>query len=266
MKSFLPLFILLCLIAGCSSQILTTESSSTLEQQTPLKSVEDFVKKSAYIVEAEYEDKSLFSGDSQFEYKFSVKNQYKGEITDDYFYTLGYENEFVPETSYILFLESYESSLYPHILYINQVQGYNLTLGESLDQAPIFRGLSPEEIKELIENSSPLSFHGTEPKIPDYAESPKALIENSDVIVMLEIVSEEPHNKYVSYARAKRLQSYKGKLDKGPYLLPSSIEAGQKVIAFFNKNGDQFNLSTRKDSVYFENAAGWDEILSLLNN
>lgn len=266
----------LFLVTGCAEEITQSEQSAELsanhslhekEHGADIASLEDLISSAHNIVVGNVISEEEIDDFGTYKYTVSVKDDLIGNVESksinvhDVFGTLEIDKE------YILFLESWESELYPHRVFTNinkysiiEVDKNTLKGGEGLVTSK-----SSEDTINLIKKAPKVKAKTLNNDIVvEKATDLEELISLSENIIRIvpKIISDE--NKYVKRVDVSVLETFKGtiKEETKTLSLPSDIELDKEYIVFLQDNVS-YSLATREGSVVSkENEALWKEIIN----
>lgn len=247
MKKRILVFSLFLLLgsSACSHEVSPVLSSGFTEQlsSTELNTLDDLIDYSTNIVKAELISVEEFDPYTSV-YSFSVEKDYTGNTqTDIHVYDL-YDDRWRLGASYYLFLECYESALYPHPIYTTIAKGLILDAG-SFQKASVPDGtlsISPQAVPASVENAVKAGRAGTKaaPSAPlSSASNVQALSSDADLILAVRISQERQENPYVSSYTPEVLSILKGPSGYEPplsILLPPHLEPDTTYYLFMTED------------------------------
>lgn len=270
----LPIFVLI-LLSGCTEEKLSVEAlenthehSNIIQNQhlsiSSIDSLSDLVTISDNIVIGKVLDAEKHDDMNTYKFTFSVKDELKGKVEStliDVYESLG---SLQIDKEYILFLEFWESVLYPKPVYTSIDKNTLIEISQNkLIGGEILVGNSNlKQLKEKIKSSMPVAAAAVSKAdtIIEKAADLDELISISENIVHIVPKTVILENSYVKMFDVNVLKTFKGTINEEIIVLnlPSDVELENEYIVFL-KDG---NLATREGSIISkENEEQWQEIL-----
>lgn len=275
MKSFKKAFVvtLSCLffVIGCAEE--TNQSGRYEELRSDIPDLDSLIMKSDNIVIGIVTDEEQFSEGPTYKFTFTVNDELKGNVEAKSIDVYEFYGDLVKGKEYILFLDYWESELYPKPVYTSYNKDFLIEVRKnSLIGGEKYVGKKKkDELIEYIKNSKEVNvFSEKEDAVIEKAKDLAELISLSDQIIHLvpkEIILE---NMYVKNVSAKVIQTLKSPNDKEILSLnlnlPATIDLDKEYIVFL-KEDETLTIATREGSVVSkDNEALWQEILNEFAN
>lgn len=260
--------------SSINSHNLTTNYEEILY---PPESIDDLIAVSHYIVVGKTVSEEQFSSNS-YKYIFAVDNYLKGDAYSDRIEV--YESKSIVHKAevkiefgneYLLFLDYYESELWPNPSHASMTEYSNIKInGNSLIGDSRFIGnMDRDQLIDYI-LKSPLLTVTTQRDydIKDEAKDVEDLINSSDYIIYIKVLDVEFLNQNVASAGHLIIERFKGgRLGMGRLFLPADIEAGEEYLIFLRDRNSSKTLTTRNGSVIGKkDKEQWDKMMSKLKD
>ncbi|MGF2617492.1 hypothetical protein FZC84_15375 [Rossellomorea vietnamensis] len=245
------------------------------------------VESSEYVIKARLLDKKPANSDgSLYEYKFSVLETLKGEMTENEINVFESGFEFSEEildsigerllfetgSDYYLFLESWEDEYYPTTIYTNVFKDAIIKVEDELIyQTEMFGKLNNEaELVNKIDTymkKSNNKIKKIHKKIKNKAKDINELSSLSDYIGIVKPIEVIQENDYIKVVRVSITKNIIGKLQKDSLVyLPNDVDVNQEYLIFGNLEEGVLKINTREDSIYEKGTEEFDKVYNDISN
>lgn len=243
------------------------ESEDTFE----ITNLDDLIKVSGNIVVGNVIYREQFNDMGTDKYTVSIKHQLKGntktEIIDVY-ESLGMLED---GKEYILFLEYWESELYPNPVYtpVNENAVIEINQNTLIGQEKLISQKTTDEMINYIKEAPGINWHSNnDDKVIEKASNVKELASLSSHILHIVPKAVIHENKYVKTLEVAVLQNFKGTINEEKIILnlPAEVMLEEEYIVFLKGDGS-YSLATREGSVVSkQNATQWQDTLNEVAN
>lgn len=268
------------LLNGCSSsssQFSSTElkpttiSRSEGQLSVEMETLDSLIEYADNIVIGTVLSEEEFSDSSTYKYTFSVRKDIKGDIDGQEIDVYEDYGNLEVDKEYLLFLEYWESELYPNPVYTSighKEDSIILIEKDSLKGSDkiLQEKKSLKEMIQYIENNSGIKVKKNKGfKIKNKPDNDLDLVNSSDYVLSLIPIEISKENKYVKTVKVQITNQFKGTLTEDIiYNLPSKVEIGKEYLVFM-KEDEGLKLTTRHGSIVSkDDEARWNELLEIL--
>lgn len=241
-------------LASCSQQPVI-EKNANYSYTKKFENIYDVIKNAEYVVIGEIKEAEEYNEHGS-KFSLQIEKILKGNIDSTQIDV--YESTRLLETgkSYMLFLNEFNSPVYPDTVYTSIVKECILEIDgdKFLDNNFVDKDYKNDFKKLLtdIEKSKEIKAQtgSKKEKVVNTFKNTEELYLNSDIIIHAKIKELEEVNKFVVRTKVDILENLKGNLDSERYLyLPSNVQASGEYLLFLKDGKNQYNLSSRNISI-----------------
>ena len=245
-----------------------------------IDSINQLVKSSDTVVSASVKQISDFQGSVGQQILFTVNETVKGsEENEIYVYA---ENSLLNAKegeSFILFLDRFDSAVYPHPVYsiIDYNSSFKVSMG--LLSAPSKKGENLIGLRRT-ENAM-LGYISSLPEAAENTDNPNNIVDSftsieemfeySDKVSLVKVTYYKKYHEYMSGIKVENLENFKGEPlgSEGEFDIPADVDVsvGQELIMFLRKSDEgPYFLSARNGAVVSETSEDFESTLNILRN
>ena len=273
-KIFIPLLAAAMILTAFGYVKLSSNSNSPygvkatpgIEMQSLVeyKNLEDVIKVADNIIVGYVQEENDFDGNTIKRFKVKVERNLKGDTKSDniFEYDDKFQTGIKPDHRYSMFLEYYESPVFPHPIYtlcdkdaVFEISNGSLISASKKSETYLSVGNTEEKLTKYILKSPSLGIYSEKDfNVVDEISDVNKLAEISDYVSKVAITEFDVINEYAFSIIIKVLDTFKGKkLDESrQYQLPanSNVKVGEEYVLFLKGGNDgAISVVSRKGSV-----------------